>query len=87
MFTGLFFCITIATVVMADFHSRKYQKLLEIAIVSKIFHVIDERFSYPFGAKKTVTDRLVNAVHYRSTPDRLKQSVRLEALKESHGGT
>lgn len=59
------------------------QKVSEVADVTKeIVHIEGDRFFYLSGTKATKCDRPVNVVHYKRTPDRLKQMDNHEVVKE-----
>lgn len=73
---------TIANFVRDDVSLSNRQKVGEVASVAqKIVLIKDERFSYPSGANATKSDRKVNAIHYKPTPDHLKEMAKHEVME------
>lgn len=48
----------------------------------ELAHISSERYLYPIGTHANNTDSSLSAVRYKAIPDRLKQMMAHEAVKE-----
>lgn len=80
-------CTTITDIGKVVGNIPKYQKVgIDANAVRKVVYIKDQRYSYSSSTTTGTDDWFVNALHYRLSLDRFKQSVEQEADKEKGKG-
>lgn len=83
--SGRHFHIAIVNFGKVDVYLLKHQMVGKVAdVAQEIVLIEDERVPYLSGAHVNNSDISVNSIHYKSTPDRLAQLEKHEAVKEKY---